>query len=171
MYAVFRTGGKQYRATTGDRLRVERLDAEEGSTVEFDQVLLVGEGADVQLGSPVLAGGRVEAKVTSQGRGKKIVVLKFRRRTNYKRVKGHRQHYTEVEVTSITASAPKKTAKPDAETAAPEKAAKTDTKKVTKKTTKKKAAKTTTKKTAKKTTKKTTKKTAKKTAKKTTKKT
>ena len=74
MYAVFRTGGKQYRATTGDRLRVERLDAEEGSTVEFDQVLLVGEGADVQLGSPVLAGGRVEAKVTSQGRGKKIVV-------------------------------------------------------------------------------------------------
>ena len=166
MYAVFRTGGKQYRATTGDRLRVERLDAEEGSTVEFDQVLLVGEGADVQLGSPVLAGGRVEAKVTSQGRGKKIVVLKFRRRTNYKRVKGHRQHYTEVEITSITASAPKK-AKPDAETTATEKAAKTDTKKVSKKTTKKKAAKTTAKKTAKKTTKKTAKKTTKKTTKKT----
>jgi large subunit ribosomal protein L21 len=168
MYVVFRTGGKQYRATTGDRLRVERLDAEEGSTVEFDQVLLVGEGADVQLGSPVLAGGRVEAKVTSQGRGKKIVVLKFRRRTNYKRVKGHRQHYTEVEITSITASAPKKAAKPVAETTAAEKAAKMDTKKVSKKTAKKtakkttkKAAKTTAKKTAKKTTKKTTKKTKK----------
>ena len=170
MYAVFRTGGKQYRATTGDRLRVERLDAEEGSTVEFDQVLLVGEGADVQLGSPVLAGGRVEAKVTSQGRGKKIVVLKFRRRTNYKRVKGHRQHYTEVEITSITASAPKKAVKPDAETTATEKAAKMDTKKISKKTAKKttkKAAKTTAKKTAKKTTKKTATKTAKKTTKKT----
>jgi large subunit ribosomal protein L21 len=122
MYAVFRTGGKQYRASKGDRLRVERLDAEEGATVQFDQVLLVGEGADVQLGSPILDGGRVEAKVTEQGRGKKIVVLKFKRRTNYKRVKGHRQHFTEVEVTSISASAPKKAAKPAAEKAAPEKA-------------------------------------------------
>jgi large subunit ribosomal protein L21 len=165
MYAVFRTGGKQYRASKGDKLRIERLNAEEGSTVEFDQVLLVGEGADVQLGSPVLAGGRVEAKVTSQGRGKKIVVLKFRRRTNYKRVKGHRQHYTEVEITSITATAPKKAAKAatlDAETAAPETAAKKATKKPTKKAAKK-TAKTTAKKAAKKPAKKTAKKTTKKT--------
>ncbi len=170
MYAVFRTGGKQYRASKGDKLRVERLDAEEGATVEFDQVLLVGEGANVQLGSPLLAGGKVKAKVTSQGRGKKIVVLKFRRRTNYKRVKGHRQYFTEVEVTSISGSAPKKAATSDAETQAPEKAAKTTTKKAAKTTTKK-AAKTTTKKAAKITAKKTAKKAAKKTAKKAVKKT
>ena len=69
MYAVFRTGGKQYRASKGDKLRIERLDAEEGATVEFDEVLLVGEGANVQLGSPFLSGGKVEAKVTAQGLG------------------------------------------------------------------------------------------------------
>ncbi len=170
MYAVFRTGGKQYRASKGDKLRVERLDAEEGATVEFDQVLLVGEGANVQLGSPFLVGGKVKAKVTSQGRGKKVVVLKFRRRTNYKRVKGHRQHFTEVEVTSIAGSAPKKAAKPDVETPAPEKAARTTTKKAAK-TTAKKTAKRTAEKTAKTTTKKTAKKAAKKTAKKAVKKT
>jgi large subunit ribosomal protein L21 len=146
MYAVFRTGGKQYRAQKGDRLRVERLDAEEGATVRFDQVLLIGEGADVQLGSPILSGGCVEAKVTEQGRSKKVVVLKFKRRKNYKRVKGHRQHFTEVEVTSIMAAAPKKAVKAVPEKAAPEKAVK----KVAKKTAKKRA-----KKVAKKTTKKT----------------
>ena len=166
MYAVFRTGGKQYRASKGDKIRIERLDVEEGATVEFDEVLLVGEGANVQLGSPLLAGGKVKAKVTAQGRAKKIVVLKFKRRTNYKRVRGHRQHYTEVEVTSISVSAPKTVAKPDAETQAPEKVAKTTTKKATTTTTKK-AAKTTAKKTAKKAAKKTAKKTAKKVVKKT----
>jgi large subunit ribosomal protein L21 len=102
MYAVFRSGGKQYRASKGDRLRVERLDAEEGATVEFDQVLLVGEGADVKLGSPLVSGSSVKATVKSQGKAKKIIVLKFKRRANYKRVKGHRQHFTEVEITSIT---------------------------------------------------------------------
>lgn len=160
MYAVFRTGGKQYRASEGDRLRVERLDAEEGATIAFDQVLLVGEGSDVQLGSPILSGGRVEAKVTEQGRGKKIVVLKFKRRTNYKRVKGHRQHFTEVEVTSITAAAPQKAAKPAAETAAPEQAPaeQAEPEKVAKKTAKN-TAETTTKKTAKKAAKKVAKKT------------
>ncbi len=161
MYAVFRTGGKQYRASKGDLLRVERLDAEEGATIEFDEVLLVGEGANIQLGSPLLSGGKVKAKVTSQGRSKKIVVLKFRRRTNYKRVKGHRQHYTEIEVTSITGSVPKKAAKPATETPVPEKIARPAPKKVAK-TTAKKAAKTTVKKTAKKAAKKTTKKTTKK---------
>ena len=162
MYAVFRTGGKQYRASEGDLLRVERLDAEEGATIEFDEVLLVGEGANVQLGSPLLSGGMVKARVTSQGRSKKIVVLKFRRRTNYKRVKGHRQHYTEIEVTSITASAPKKAAKPATETPVSEKIARPAPKKVAK-TTAKKAAKTTVKKTAKKPAKKAAKKTTKKT--------
>jgi large subunit ribosomal protein L21 len=170
MYAVFRTGGKQYRASEGDRLRVERLDAAEGATVAFDEVLLMGEGADVNVGNPLVPGGRVEAKVTEQGRGKKVVVLKFKRRTNYKRVKGHRQHFTEVEVTSISTKAPKKAAaapadtseapvaeKATAEKATAKKVAKKASKKpatkkaATKKAATKKAAKTTAKKAAKKT--------------------
>lgn len=102
MYAVFRSGGKQYRATKGDRVRVERLDAEEGATVQFDEVLLVGEGSNVKLGSPLVAGGSVKATVKAQGRGRKIKVLKFKRRKNYMRTKGHRQLFTEVEITSIT---------------------------------------------------------------------
>lgn len=102
MYAVFRTGGKQYRASKGDKLRVEKLDAGVGDTVEFDQVLLVGEGTDVKIGAPLVAGGKVEGTVTAQGRGKKIDVVKFRRRVNYKRWHGHRQHFTEVEITSIS---------------------------------------------------------------------
>ena len=101
MYAVFRSGGKQYRASEGDRVRVERLDAEEGDAVEFDQVLMVSDGADVTLGSPLVEDSRVEGVVTAQGRGKKIVVTKFKRRKNYKRIMGHRQHFTEVEITSI----------------------------------------------------------------------
>ena len=101
MYAVFRSGGKQYRASEGDRVRVERLDAEEGDAVEFDQVLMMGDGADVTLGSPLVEDGCVHGIVTAQGRGKKIVVTKFKRRKNYKRIMGHRQHFTEVEITSI----------------------------------------------------------------------
>lgn len=108
MYAVFRTGGKQYRATEGDRLRVERLDAEDGATVEFDQVLLVGDGAHVELGSPLVSGSAVKATVKSQGRGPKVKVLKFKRRKNYLRIKGHRQDFTEVEITSITGGPRKK---------------------------------------------------------------
>jgi large subunit ribosomal protein L21 len=101
VYAVFKTGGKQYRASQGDKLRVERLDAAVGDTVEFDEVLLVGEGADVKIGKPTVAGGKVSGTVTAQGRGRKIEIVKFRRRQNYKRNHGHRQHYTEVEITSI----------------------------------------------------------------------
>ena len=102
MYAVFKTGGKQYRASEGDRLRVERLDAAVGDDVVFDQILLVGEGSSVQLGAPLVAGGKVAAKVTAQGRARKIEVVKFKRRKGYKRQHGHRQHYTEVEITSIS---------------------------------------------------------------------
>lgn len=119
MYAVFRTGGKQYRATKGDRLRVERLAGNEGDTIEFDQVLLVGEGAKVKLGTPLVSGSKVKAKVTAQGKGKKVDVLKFKRRQNYKRLKGHRQHFTEIEVTGIT-GAPRKAAAKKAEPAAAE---------------------------------------------------
>ena len=102
MYAVFKTGGKQYRASEGDRLRVEKLEAEVGDNVEFDQILLVGEGSDIKIGAPTVKGGKVAAKVTAQGRGRKIDVVKFKRRKNYKRQHGHRQHYTEVEITSIS---------------------------------------------------------------------
>ena len=102
MYAVFRTGGKQYRAQQGDRIRIEKLEAAVGDAVQFDQVLMVGQGADVKLGNPLLDGGKVEAKVTAQGRGDKISIIKFRRRKHYKREAGHRQAFTEVEITAIS---------------------------------------------------------------------
>lgn len=101
MYAVFRTGGKQYRASPGQRVRVEKLEAAVGDAVEFDQVLLVGEGAAVKVGAPLVAGGKVTAKVVAQERADKITVIKFKRRKHYQRKLGHRQHYTEVEITSI----------------------------------------------------------------------
>ncbi len=102
MYAVIRTGGKQYRVAEGDSLRVEKLDADEGATVEFDEVLLVGSGADVKLGTPLVDGGKVVATVEAQGKRRKIDVIKFKRRKGYRRTKGHRQDYTRVRVTSIT---------------------------------------------------------------------
>jgi large subunit ribosomal protein L21 len=105
VYAVFRTGGKQYRASQGDRLRVERLEAAVGDAIEFDQVLMVGEGANVKVGAPLVEGGKVTAKVTAQGRDDKIMVIKFKRRAHYKRTRGHRQHFTEVEITSISGAA------------------------------------------------------------------
>ena len=101
MYAVFRTGGKQYRARQGERVRVEKLEAAVGDAVEFDQVLMVGEGADVKVGKPLVSGGKVSAKVTEQGRADKITIIKFRRRKHYQRKQGHKQLYTEVEITSI----------------------------------------------------------------------
>ena len=101
MYAVFRTGGKQYRARQGDRVRIEKLEAAVGDAVQFDQVLMVGEGADVKVGKPLINGGKVEAKVTAHGRNDKIRIIKFRRRKHYKREKTHRQQYTEVKVTQI----------------------------------------------------------------------
>ncbi len=102
MYAVIKTGGKQYRVVPGARLRVEKLDAEEGAKVEFDQVLLVGEGTNVTVGKPLVDGGLVTAKVLSQGKGKKVTIIKFHRRKNYLRTKGHRQFYTEVEITDVS---------------------------------------------------------------------
>ena len=102
MYAVFKSGGKQYRASKGTRLRVEKLDAEAGASVEFDQVLLVGDGANVKVGAPLVKGGKVKAKVLETAKAKKVTIIKFKRRQNYMRTKGHRQWYTEVEVTGIT---------------------------------------------------------------------
>ena len=112
MYAVFRSGGKQYRAMKGERLQVEKLDAEEGASISFDQVLLVGEGIDIKVGSPLLAGTSVTAKVLQQGKSRKVPVVKFRRRQNYLRQGTHRQFFTEVEITAIgTSTAAKATPK------------------------------------------------------------
>jgi len=101
MYAVIKTGGKQYRVKEGSVLRVEKLDADAGDKIEFDQVLLVGDGSDVKVGAPLVAGSKVEATVQSQGRTRKIDVVKFKRRQNYQRLRGHRQAFTEIRVTGI----------------------------------------------------------------------
>jgi len=130
MYAVFRTGGKQYRAKTGERLQVEKLDVEEGAVVSFDEVLLVGEGSDVKVGSPLLEGTSVTATVLRQGKSRKVPVVKFRRRKNYLRLGTHRQFFTEVEITAIGASSKAAPGKAAAKTAAKKPAArKTATKK------------------------------------------
>ncbi len=101
MYAVFATGGKQYRASEGDVIRVEKLDVEEGATVELDRVLMIGDGEDVKVGTPVIEGGKVTATVRAQGRGKKVHIIKFRRRKYHMKRAGHRQAYTELEITGI----------------------------------------------------------------------
>lgn len=104
MYAVITTGGKQYRVSEGSVLRIEKLEAAEGASVEFDQVLLVGQGADVTVGAPLVAGAKVIATVQAHGKGDKVRIVKFRRRKHYLRQKGHRQPYTEVKVTGISAA-------------------------------------------------------------------
>jgi len=101
MYAVFKTGGKQYRAAEGDTLKIEKLNVAEGDAVSFDEVLMVGEGADVKIGTPLVSGGKVEAKVLEQGKSKKVDVVKFKRRKNYLRMGTHRQNFTLVEITGI----------------------------------------------------------------------
>jgi large subunit ribosomal protein L21 len=145
MYAVFRTGGKQYRASKGDTLKVEKLDAAEGDKVEFAEVLLVGNGASVKIGNPLVAGGKVQATVLTQAKAKKIEVIKFKRRQNYYRNRGHRQHFTLLEITGIASGAEKKAAVKPAVDTVPE-AKKAAAKKTTVK--KKAAKKTATKKTA-----------------------
>ena len=101
MFAVIKTGGKQYRVSQGDKLRVETLDADEGDAVNLDQVMMVGEGDKVTVGEPLISGASVSAKVLNHGRGKKVDIVKFRRRKHYRRQMGHRQNYTEVEITGI----------------------------------------------------------------------
>ena len=101
MYAVFATGGKQYRASEGDVVRVEKLDAEEGATVELDQVLMIADGDDVKVGTPTVDGGKVTATVRAHGRGDKVKIIKFKRRKHHMKRAGHRQAYTELEITGI----------------------------------------------------------------------
>ena len=97
------TGGKQYRIQVGDSLRVEKLIAEEGSSITLDKVLMVGNGENITVGAPYVEGGDVSATVKSHGRGKKIRITKFKRRKNYRRTQGHRQAFTELEITGIGA--------------------------------------------------------------------
>ena len=103
MYAVIQTGGKQYRVSEGSTLRVEKIVAEEGDSIEIDKVLMVADGDDVKVGTPYVEGGKVTATVKSHGRGKKVHIIKFKRRKHHMKRQGHRQHYTELEVTGISA--------------------------------------------------------------------
>jgi len=103
MYAVIETGGKQYKVAEGEKLRVEKLDAEAGATVELDKVLLVADGENIKVGTPYVAGGKVSATVKAHGRGDKIKIVKFRRRKHYRKTQGHRQPYTELVITGISA--------------------------------------------------------------------
>ena len=101
MYAVIKTGGKQYRVAEGDQLRIEKLTADVGEEVSFDEVLLVGEGENVKVGTPLVDGGAVKAEVTAHGRADKVFIIKHRRRKHYHKEQGHRQHFTEVKITQI----------------------------------------------------------------------
>lgn len=101
MYAIIVTGGKQYRVTKGDVIYVEKLDAEEGKTVEFSEVLTVGDGKDVKVGTPTVAGASVTGKVVKHGKNKKVTVFAYRSKKDSKRKIGHRQQFTKVEITAI----------------------------------------------------------------------
>jgi len=147
MYAVIVSGGKQHRVTEGEVLKLEKIEASTGDNVDFDKVLMIGEGADVEVGTPYVKSGKVTAEVVSHGRGKKVTIIKFNRRKHHKKQMGHRQWFTEVKITSISTggkAAPKAAAKAGKVTekaAAPEKKApaKAPAKKVVPKTAKKAA--------------------------------
>ena|SRR5438552_10126949 len=101
MYAVIKTGGKQYRVAPGEKLKVEQIPADVGAEVVLDQVLMVGDGESVRVGQPVVAGASVKATVLAHGRGEKIQIFKMRRRKHYQKHQGHRQGYTELQIDGI----------------------------------------------------------------------
>lgn len=101
MYAVIKTGGKQYRVAAGEKIKVEQIAADVGQEIVIDQVLAVGNGADIRVGTPLVSGATVTAKVVAHGRGKKVRIFKLRRRKHYQKRQGHRQNYTELEICSI----------------------------------------------------------------------
>lgn len=103
MFAVFKSGGKQHKVAEGDVVKLEKLEAETGSTIEFDQVLMVANGDDIKVGEPLVPGGKITAEVVAHGRGAKIRIVKFRRRKHYRKQAGHRQWYTQVKITGISA--------------------------------------------------------------------
>jgi large subunit ribosomal protein L21 len=119
MYAVIKTGGKQYRVTPGEKLKVEKLLGEVGSDVTIDKVLMMVDGDNVTIGAPLIAGASVPATVLAHGRGDKVMIFKFRRRKHYRKTQGHRQGYTEIQIGDFGSSKPAKVAKPEvkAETA------------------------------------------------------
>jgi large subunit ribosomal protein L21 len=104
MYAVFVTGGRQFRAVPGEVIRVEKLEVEPGATLTLDQVLMIGDGENVLIGTPLVKGAKVAAVVRTHGRADKVTIVKFRRRKHHRKQMGHRQHYTEIEVTGISAN-------------------------------------------------------------------
>ena len=116
MYAIIESCGKQYKVTEGDVVFFEKLDAEEGKKVTFDKVILVSEEGKVQIGNPYVKGVKVEGKVVSHGKGKKIIVFKMKPKKNYRRKQGHRQPYTKVEITGIKTAAKRATTAKKAET-------------------------------------------------------
>lgn len=101
MYAVVKTGGKQYRVSAGEKLKVEQIPADIGAEVVLDQVLLLANGEDVTMGAPLVNGAAVTARVVSHGRGEKVRIFKMRRRKHYRKTQGHRQNYTEIEILGI----------------------------------------------------------------------
>lgn len=103
MYAVIKTGGKQYRVSAGDKLTVESLDAAEGQDISITEVLMIGNGDDVTIGSPMITNASVTARVLAHGREKKVNIVKFRRRKHHRKQMGHRQNYTALEITGINA--------------------------------------------------------------------
>ena len=103
MYAVIKNGGKQYRVASGEKLKIEQVAAEIGSEIVIDQVLMIADGENVSLGTPLVAGATVKAKVVAQGRGDKVRIFKMRRRKHYRKSQGHRQNYTEIEILGIAA--------------------------------------------------------------------
>jgi len=105
MYAIIKTGGKQYRVHAGDQVRVETLAADVGAAVSFDQVLVVGAGDAVRVGAPLVAGAAVNATILAHGRGEKVKIFKLRRRKHYQKTQGHRQNYTEVRIDDIVGGA------------------------------------------------------------------
>jgi large subunit ribosomal protein L21 len=102
MYAVVKTGGKQYRVSAGEKLKVEHIPADIGAEIVLDQVLLLADGEEITMGTPLLGGAAVTAKVLSHGRGEKIRIFKMRRRKHYRKTQGHRQNYTEIEIVGIS---------------------------------------------------------------------
>lgn len=103
MYAVIQTGGKQYRVSEGDTVKVEKLIAEEGTSIDLNQVLMIADGDDIRVGKPYLDGCSVTATVASHGRAQKVKIVKFRRRKHYMKRQGHRQWYTALQITNISA--------------------------------------------------------------------
>lgn len=101
MYAVFQSGGKQHRVTEGQTVRLEKLELEVGASVDFDNVLMIADGENINVGAPYISGGKVTAEVVSQGRGDKVKIVKFKRRKHSRKQMGHRQWFTEVKITGI----------------------------------------------------------------------